>query len=105
MLQTIQGVVRECNSCQIVKGRRQGAKGSGSLQLPKKHLETISVDLFGQVVLPRWEGYTGILTIIERVANFVIFIPFKKKSAEVLLRELRDKRCNVLGMRKQIFRQ
>ena len=71
------------------------------LFIPNKRFAMISIDIFGCQPLPCYEGYLAILTIVERITSFVLFIPVKTKSGSTIWNVLSQGWFSIFGKPKQ----
>jgi hypothetical protein len=82
-------IVRTCEACQLASARVGAATTYGPIQHPVTPFQTIGVDLFGP--LSRRSGRnTGhyILTIVDRLTGYTLFMVVENGTAEVIARKL-----------------
>ena len=74
---------RECQSCQAAKVHRHVVPPIGEFAVPERRFTHINVDLVGP--LPASNGYTWLLTIVDRFTRWPAAIPLREtRTADVL---------------------
>ena len=74
---------RECRACQAAKVHRHTVPPIGEFAVPERRFTHINVDLVGP--LPASNGYTWLLTIVDRFTRWPAAIPLREtRTADVL---------------------
>ncbi|EGE08378.1 hypothetical protein TEQG_08798 [Trichophyton equinum CBS 127.97] len=81
LLADVSNYVSTCDVCQRVKARRHKEHGElGTIPLPSKPFETITLDFITGLLLSRSEGNTfnALLVIVDILTKFALYIPCTK---------------------------
>jgi hypothetical protein len=76
MLKTIQEYVLSCDICQKAKPKHHGQRGFlQPIPIPVKPFDVFTMDFI--MDLPLSHGYNAILTIVDKLTKYAMFIPCK----------------------------
>ena len=88
MRDDIRNYVRACSKCQRNKRGRLPEVPKKQLEIPDRKFGTICVDVWGYGALSENNGYKGVLTVIDRLTNYVQFLPIKSREMEEMMKVL-----------------
>ena len=80
MEQNVEFYVNTCDVCQLDKTEKR--KRAGLLQplsIPKGPWENLSMNFI--LGLPKVDGFTSIMVIVDRFSKYAMFVPMPKESA------------------------
>lgn len=75
--------VRHCEPCQRAKVIRAGQTPPSMIGMPKSRFSTLHMDLVGP--LPPYDGYTHLLTVIDRFSRYMIAVPVRSIKTNAVL--------------------
>ena len=78
---TIKEVIGQCELCKIAKKYYVNIPRS-EIHRGVNKLEVIHMDIFGDKALPKFQGYSMVLTVVDAYTNFVQFLPLRNSSWE-----------------------
>jgi len=85
MSQDVRIYVRACDKCQRNKKGKLPSIPRRQLDLPDRKFGTISIDIWGYGALEEDRGYKAILTVIDRLTNYVQFLPIKSREMSEMI--------------------
>ena len=83
MKSDIRTFVRHCEPCQRAKVIRTGQTPLSMIGMPKSRFSTLHMDLVGP--LPPYDGYTHLLTIIDRFSRYLVAVPLRSTKTNAVL--------------------
>lgn len=81
----VKNYVLGCDRCQRNKKGRLVTVPRTQLEIPHRKFGTISIDIWGYGALPQDREYLAVLTVIDRLTNYVQFLPIRSRDMEETL--------------------
>jgi len=88
MRDDIRNYVRACDRCQRNKRGKLPEMPKKQLELPDRKFGAICVDVWGYGALVVDNDYKAVLTVIDRLTNYVQFLPIKSREMEEMMKVL-----------------